>query len=145
MSRVSGLLAVFVILGSSAAHAQQGDGVFGSASHFTEPTGAAIYRSVCAGCHMADGQGAAGAGTYPALAGNQRLAAIGYPITVVLNGRHGMPGFGRLLSDQQIADVVDYIRRNHRVRRHGQGGALTPERRRQCRIYWIAPDGSARF
>jgi len=52
-----------------------------------------------------------GAGMYPALAGDPKLAIAGYPIAVVANGQKAMPAFlGTKLSDQQIADVVNYIR-----------------------------------
>ena len=94
------------------AWAQTAPGVFGSPSRFTETTGAAIYQSVCAECHMADGRGAVGAGTYPSLRHDGNLAASGYPITLVLNGRGAMPSFARTLSDAQIAEVVGYIRQN---------------------------------
>ena len=83
---------------------------FGSPTHFTEAGGAAVYAGVCAGCHMPDGRGAAGAGAYPALAKNERLVAAGYPIALVLHGHGAMPPFGRTLSDAQVAAVVDYIR-----------------------------------
>jgi mono/diheme cytochrome c family protein len=83
---------------------------FGSRSHFTEQGGAAIYASVCAACHMPDGRGASGAGRYPSLAQDPRLAAAAYPIAVVLLGQKAMPGFAETLSDQQIADTVTYIR-----------------------------------
>ena len=72
--------------------------------------GEAIYRQVCQGCHMADAKGAEGAGRYPALAGNPRLAANTYPVQVVLQGRHGMPAFGPFLDDSQVAGVVNYVR-----------------------------------
>jgi cytochrome c5 len=71
-----------------------------------EPTTfhAAIYRTVCHGCHMAEAQGAVGAGAYPALADDPKLAAAGYPVLV--NGSKGMPAFGALLDDEQVAAVV---------------------------------------
>ena len=72
--------------------------------------GEATFRGICQGCHMPDGRGAEGAGRYPALAGNPRLAAAAYPVYVVLNGRHGMPPWGDVLDDGQVADVVNYVR-----------------------------------
>ena len=72
--------------------------------------GEAIYRQVCQGCHMADAKGAEGAGRYPALAGNPRLAANTYPVQVVVQGLHGMPAFGPFLDDSQVAGVVNYVR-----------------------------------
>ena len=79
---------------------------------FTNPDGEAIYRTVCAGCHMPDGRGAIGAGAYPALARNAKLEAGGYPVLLVVNGRKAMPAFGRQLDDNQVAAVVNYIRGN---------------------------------
>lgn len=75
-------------------------------------TGAAIYAHACQACHMAHGEGAQGAGRYPALAGNVRAGAPLYVMDVVLNGLHGMPPFRGVLSDQQIADVVNYLVRD---------------------------------
>lgn len=83
---------------------------FQSSGTFGEKTGESLYRNVCAACHMPDARGAVGAGFYPALAGNERLADSGYPLYVVMNGLNGMPGFARMMSDQQIAEVVNYVR-----------------------------------
>ena len=77
---------------------------------FAERTGAALYVNVCQGCHMADGRGAVGAGMYPSLAGNDKLAAAGYPTLVVVQGLRGMPAVGRRMSDEQVAAVVNYVR-----------------------------------
>ena len=87
-------------------------------------TGAEIYKNICQGCHMPEGQGATGAGHYPALAHSDDLAGrLGQVVaaTVVLNGRNGMPAFGHsqrrdptsdnsVLSDAQIAEIVNYVR-----------------------------------
>jgi mono/diheme cytochrome c family protein len=107
MKRVA--LAAF-LLAASTAWADAPAPTFGSNFRFTEQGGAAIYGAVCAGCHMADGGGAMGAGTYPSLAKDERLAAVGYPIARVLRGNKAMPGFGRMLTDAQVADVVGFIR-----------------------------------
>lgn len=72
--------------------------------------GAAVYQHVCQGCHMPGGRGATGAAAFPALAGNPKLAIAAYPIGVILGGYGGMPWFDSTLSNQQIADVVSYIR-----------------------------------
>jgi len=77
---------------------------------FTMQGGEAVYRSVCQGCHMADAKGASGAGLYPALAGNARLASAGYVLTMVMNGHKGMPPFRGHFTNAQIADVVNYVR-----------------------------------
>jgi mono/diheme cytochrome c family protein len=75
--------------------------------------GEALYKGICQDCHMPDGRGGVGAGRYPALAKNPKLAEPGYPLSVVTHGLKSMPAFGNALSDQQIADVVNYIRAGH--------------------------------
>jgi mono/diheme cytochrome c family protein len=77
---------------------------------FVEKSGEQLFASVCRGCHMEDGKGAVGAGTYPSLAGNKNLEAGGYPVAVVVNGQRGMPPFGAMMSDDQVAAVVNYLR-----------------------------------
>ncbi len=104
-------LLVLMLL-ATAARADQPAPTFGSNQRFTEVGGAAVYGAVCAGCHMPDGRGAMGAGAYPALAGDGRLAASSYAIDRVLRGKGAMPPLGRMLTDVQIAAVVDYIRTN---------------------------------
>jgi mono/diheme cytochrome c family protein len=77
---------------------------------FAEKSGEELFASVCRGCHMSDGRGATGAGTYPSLAGDSNLEAGGYPIGVVINGQRGMPRFGAMMNDEQVAAVVNYLR-----------------------------------
>jgi mono/diheme cytochrome c family protein len=79
-------------------------------SNFSEETGAALYASVCQACHMSEGQGAVGAGNYPALAKNENLEAGSYPVFVVVKGLKGMPPVGQMMSDEQVAAVVNYVR-----------------------------------
>jgi mono/diheme cytochrome c family protein len=82
-----------------------------------------LYGMVCVGCHLPQGQGQEGLA--PPLAGSewvqgpeQRLIRIvlhgvGGPITV--NGTEynmDMPGIGAAFSDEQIAQVLSYIRRD---------------------------------
>lgn len=90
------------------AHAQS----FDSVGRFPGQSGEAIYKGICQGCHMPDGKGASGAGAYPALASNEKLAVAAFPITLIVNGRKAMPAFGDALDDQQVANVVNYIRTN---------------------------------
>jgi mono/diheme cytochrome c family protein len=85
-------------------------GSFTDLGHFSHQDGATLFRAICQGCHMADAKGAVGAGYYPALAGNQKLASATYPALVVLKGRHGMPAFGDYLTDAQVVEVVNYVR-----------------------------------
>lgn len=91
-------------------HPGDADGAFINARQFSEPDGERLYRRVCAGCHMPDAKGAQGAGIYPALAANANLASGDYAVVVVMKGLHGMPGVGRMMSDEQVADVVNYVR-----------------------------------
>src|ERR1041385_2974000 len=63
---------------ASPAAAQTGD--FRGAP-FAMQGGEAVYRGICQGCHMADAQGATGAGSYPALANNAKLASAGYVLS----------------------------------------------------------------
>lgn len=83
---------------------------FQSSSVLTQQTGKGIYDAVCASCHMPQGEGAIGAGAYPALADNPRLAAAGYPVFMTLKGQGAMPPLAGVLNDEQIAAVVNYIR-----------------------------------
>ena len=104
LSAAFGLVSAMSLAGSVAV-AQ--DFAFG---HFDEQTGEAIWQGICQGCHMPQAQGAVGAGAYPRLAGNPRLASNLYPTMMVLNGQRAMPSFGALLSDAQVAAVVNYLR-----------------------------------
>ncbi|TAM01351.1 MAG: c-type cytochrome [Paraburkholderia sp.] len=85
------------------------------------PLGKKIYDAQCAACHATDGRGKPP--SFPPLAGNQSIqmnSAVN-PIRMVLNGGYppgthknptpyGMPPFAQLLSDEEVAAVVTYIR-----------------------------------
>jgi mono/diheme cytochrome c family protein len=77
---------------------------------FSETGGEDLYAGVCQGCHMPDGKGAVGAGAYPSLAGDKALEAAGYPVYIVVHGRHAMPPVGMMMTDDQVAAVVNYVR-----------------------------------
>ena len=77
---------------------------------FSMKDGEGIYKGVCQGCHMPDAKGAVGAGAYPALVRDANLEIAGYPIGVIVKGQKAMPAFADYLTDQQVADVVNYIR-----------------------------------
>jgi mono/diheme cytochrome c family protein len=88
--------------------------------------GGRTYEQHCADCHGKDGRGAAsedGAPAYPALAGNRtvQLAEPVNAIRIVLNGGfapatsgnprpYGMPPYSPVLSDDEVAAVVSYVR-----------------------------------
>jgi mono/diheme cytochrome c family protein len=108
--RSGAITIIFAGTTASAAGAQSSDGSFMSSQRFMQRDGEVIYRTVCQGCHMANAQGAVGAGAYPALANDPKLAEAEYPVLVVVNGSKGMPPFGKLLDDEQVAAVVNYVR-----------------------------------
>jgi mono/diheme cytochrome c family protein len=97
---------------------------FANPSHFVYRDGGQLYRAICQGCHMADAKGASGAGAYPGLAENPRLAAAAYPVVVLMHGKNGMPPFKGYLDDAQIAAVVNYVR-THFGNHHAD--SLSPE------------------
>jgi mono/diheme cytochrome c family protein len=76
----------------------------------------AAYLSYCASCHQKNGEGIQGA--IPGLAGNGAVTAKGPEnvIRVVLggleasNGLSPMPALGQTMSDQEVADAVNYVR-----------------------------------
>jgi mono/diheme cytochrome c family protein len=83
--------------------------------------GAEIYAHACIECHEADGSGAPR--IYPPLPGNANLqsADASSALRIILDGaqtvttprapnKASMPAYAKELSDQQIADVTNYIR-----------------------------------
>ncbi len=117
------LPATALLLVAAAVVQASGDTADQRNGNFALSGGEVIYQGICQGCHMADAKGAEGAGHYPALVSNPRLAGAAYVMHVVLKGQKGMPGFADNLSDQQIADVVNYVRTHFGNR---FGGAVTP-------------------
>ncbi|MCU0124953.1 cytochrome c [Pseudomonas vlassakiae] len=83
--------------------------------------GASVYIDNCAACHRTDGHGYSR--VFPALAGNPVvqtadatslihvvLAGATVPATQTAPSNFSMPPFGWRLSDQEVADVVNFIR-----------------------------------
>lgn len=83
--------------------------------------GGAIYERHCKDCHGSSGEGAPG--IYPALAGNRGVTTVsplntirsvmdgGFtPVTAANPRPYGMPPFGHALSNEEVAQVVSYIR-----------------------------------
>ncbi len=83
--------------------------------------GKAVYAHACVACHEADGSGTPR--IYPPLPGNANLQSTDPSSTlrVILDGAQtvttprapnpgSMPAYARQLSDQEIADVTNYIR-----------------------------------
>lgn len=105
-------LAALVTLPAMAMAQSDAEMMFANPSKLTQTEGKDIYNAICAGCHMPEGEGAVGAGKYPALANNESIEAAAYPIYVIIHGQKAMPPLGGVLSDEQIAAVVEYIRTN---------------------------------
>jgi mono/diheme cytochrome c family protein/glucose/arabinose dehydrogenase len=77
-------------------------------------SGHAIYTARCQGCHQEDGRGQPSIA--PPLAGSAlAVASAGVTTRILLNGKEGavglMPPVGGVLTDDQIAAVLTYIRR----------------------------------
>jgi mono/diheme cytochrome c family protein len=104
--------AAIALATASSAFAQSSPQFSSNPFRFTQQDGEAIFRNVCAGCHMPDGRGATGAGAYPSLVRDAKLEAAGYPLLLVVNGRKAMPAFGQAMTDAQIAAVVNFVRTN---------------------------------
>jgi mono/diheme cytochrome c family protein len=73
-----------------------------------------VYRNICQACHQPDGRGQEKIA--PSLVGSTlALAAPEIPARILLNGKEGtiglMPPVGSVLSDDQIAAVLTYVRR----------------------------------
>jgi mono/diheme cytochrome c family protein len=87
--------------------------------------GRELYRNVCQACHQPDGRGLEKVA--PSLIGSPlALAPADIPARILLNGKEGpiglMPPIGSTISDEEIASVLTYVRREW-----GQtGGAVDP-------------------
>ncbi len=104
-----------MLLASSTVHADEeslsrSPAPLSNGFRFTEQTGEQLFASSCQGCHMPDGHGAAGAGTYPSLSKDNNLEASGYPVYIIVRGQKAMPPVGAMMSDDQVAAVVNYLR-----------------------------------
>jgi len=77
--------------------------------------GADIYKSICIGCHQADGKGQEKIA--PSLVDSRYVIGVdaGAPTRILLAGKEGavglMPPLGGSMSDEQIASVLTYVRR----------------------------------
>jgi len=103
------LLAVWTAAGIDRAGAQDGPG--GTSTVEVSSAGKQVYEEICQACHMADAKGGGSAGAMiPALAANPRLAEKNFSITLLLKGRAGMPWFTDILTKEQMAAVLTYVR-----------------------------------
>lgn len=102
--------AAALLAASGTVWADNGGASMSGPSGFAEQNGEKLYGMICQGCHMPDARGAVGAGAYPALANNERLAAAAYPVYTIIQGRKAMPSLAAYLSDEQVIAVVSYVR-----------------------------------
>ncbi|MEH0153037.1 cytochrome c [Limibacter armeniacum] len=80
--------------------------------------GQALYQVNCQSCHMSQGEGLPG--VYPPLANSEHLSDKERTVKVIINGlsgpievkgiKYNTPMSGHPLSDQEVADVMNYIR-----------------------------------
>jgi mono/diheme cytochrome c family protein len=97
-----------------------GCGVHRRQARMAEP-GSVQFQSYCAACHQYDGQRM---GEAPPLAGSPWVTGPEERLVkIVLHGVHGpmqvdgkiydqeMPGFGRILSDAEVASLLSFVRR----------------------------------
>jgi mono/diheme cytochrome c family protein len=95
--------------------------------------GAHAYDISCAACHGSDGKGSA---LFPPLAGNAAVRQVRSETvvrTVLAGGKAaatpktptgpGMPSFGWRLTDEQVANILTYVRNNW----GNQAPAISPE------------------
>ena len=76
--------------------------------------GREIYRNICQACHQPDGRGQDRLA--PTLIGSTlALASADVPVRILLNGKEGpvglMPPIGSAFTDEQVAAVLTYVRR----------------------------------
>jgi mono/diheme cytochrome c family protein len=76
--------------------------------------GRVVYENACVGCHQADGRGVDRVA--PSLVGSSIvLGSVPIAVRVLLHGKEGgvglMPPLGATLNDDQIAEVLTYVRR----------------------------------
>jgi mono/diheme cytochrome c family protein len=87
-----------------------GDTAGTDSANASSTTGEQTYREICQACHMPNAEGGTGAASIPALAANPHVADADFAVGRVLHGKGGMPAFAEMLSTEQIAGVVTYVR-----------------------------------
>ncbi|CAH0497452.1 cytochrome c [Novosphingobium sp. CECT 9465] len=103
-------LGALAIAGTAALRAQDAPGS-GPTAVEVSPEGREVYEQICQACHMADAKGGGVTGAkIPALAANPRLADKDYGTIILLKGRGGMPWFSGMLTNDQMAAVLTYVR-----------------------------------
>lgn len=114
-----------------------------------QPAGRQVYLNNCASCHQLDGKGLAGA--VPSLVGNGAVLAAGPQdvIRVILGGIEAqgsyspMPAVASGMTDQQVADVTNYVRQawGNQAPPTAGGGSVGTLRPKTFTGMKIGPDG----
>ncbi len=121
LAGIVGAGAVFEDLSSQSRRLQPGAAVSGNRAPFPQDEGAEIYQTRCLSCHQANGGGVPG--VFPPLTGTEWVTGDeGVLIRIILNGMTGelevngmvytgaMPPWGSFLTDEEMADLLTYIR-----------------------------------
>lgn len=112
------------------------DGTPGAAGEEALVQGEQIYNNVCIACHQPDGKGIED--IYLPLAGNPAVTLDDptYLITVLLNGRGGMPRFNTTYSDEELAAIATFVRQNW----ENDASAVTAGQVAEVRATFEVPD-----
>lgn len=83
------------------------DGPFASILRLTgdAEAGGTEYANNCAACHASDGTGGAGTNLTVSVPEMTDVEIV----EVIVQGQGSMPGFGSILGDQGVADVLAYL------------------------------------
>jgi len=96
--------------------------------------GEEVYKSLCVACHQANGQGMEKVGA-PLIGSTLVNGPFHVPTRILLNGKEGpvglMPPLGTTLSDEQIADVLTFVRRSWGNQASAVDPAAVAETRKQ--------------
>ncbi|WP_421120307.1 PQQ-binding-like beta-propeller repeat protein [Aquihabitans daechungensis] len=118
------ILAVAVACGAAACASDEG-----SDGSPAPSDGAAIYAANCATCHAADGSGGQGPAIGDGAAGGSMSEDA--MVDLVTNGKGAMPAWKGTLSEDEIAEVVAYVRTD--LGRDEPAGSTTTAPRRSVR------------
>ena len=74
--------------------------------------GQTIFSTYCQGCHGSDGKGAiSGAPNFTR--GPSLMKPDASLLEIVINGKNAMPGFQGILKNEDVYDVISYVRTFH--------------------------------
>ncbi len=73
----------------------------------TAATGKPLYEANCIACHLADGTGNASGANIKNQAKTQTVTQLA---TTIISGKDKMVAYGSMYTDQQVADIVAYVK-----------------------------------